>query len=68
MAEYTNALVDLVSKDPPIRRVDAVRTVAAFFGFQKLARLIATNLETAVSAAVAAGAVRQADEDLYPST
>jgi hypothetical protein len=68
VAEYTNALVDLVSKDPPIRRVDAVRTVAAFFGFQKLARLIATNLETAVSAAVAAGAVRQADEDLYPST
>jgi len=67
VAEYTNALVDLVSKDPPIPRADANRTVAAFFGFQKLARLIAANLETAVSAAIKAGAVRQAGEDLHPA-
>jgi hypothetical protein len=67
VAEYTNALVDLVSKDPPIPRADAVRTVAAFFGFQKLARLIAANLETAVSAAIKAGAVCQVGEDLYPA-
>jgi hypothetical protein len=67
VAEYTNALVDLVSKDPPIPRADATRTVAAFFGFRKLAKLISTNVEIAVRAAISAGRVNASGDDLNPA-
>lgn len=66
VAEYTNALVELVSTDPPVSYEDAARTVAATFGFKKLAKLIRANIDTAFGHAINAGRIRRVGDDLYP--
>lgn len=42
------------------------RTVAAAFGFKKLAKLIRANIDTAFGHAINAGRIRRVGDDLYP--
>jgi hypothetical protein len=66
VAEYSNALADLVSKDPPVARDDATRAIASVFGWQKVAKLIKGNIDIALREAVRSGRVTQTGEDLFP--
>ena len=66
VAEYTNALADLVSKDPPVGVEDAIRAVSSMFGWLRMAKLIRENIDTAFESAVRSRRIVRNGDDLHP--